>query len=184
MMKIVIKIIFIAVVIAICALLAHDVWVYIKGGRPWSATTDSICGIFLTPKRNCVVAKVPIQGALVKMKVSHRWRGNYQFRIWVPETKDGKSPSVERIGLVWRFIDETGKEVFTRTSQPSEYSSWDTQLVGVPYGYAKSFLMYMVPDEVPLDRTLDAEIQINGEYEKFKNLYPKSYLLLIKERDK
>ena len=127
---------------------------------------------------------MPIQGALVKMKVSHRWRGNYQFRIWVPETKDGKSPSVERIGLVWRFIDETGKEIFTRTSQPSEYSSWDTQLVGVPYGYAKSFLMYMVPDEVPLDRTLDAEIQINGEYEKFKNLYPKSYLLLIKERDK
>jgi hypothetical protein len=183
-MRIVTRMFFIATVIVVCVLVAHDVHVYINGGRPWSATIDGVCGIFFTPKRNCVVLKVPVQNGRMKMKVSHRWRGNYQFRLWVPNTENGKPPSVERIGLTWRFIDEEGRMVFNQMSPPSEYSPWDNQLVGVPYGYAKSFLMYTAPCDVPLDESLDADVQISGEFDKFKKSYPKSFLLLIKERDK
>ena len=183
-MKVFIKAVLIVTVIAICAFVAHDVHVYINGGRPWSATIDGICGIFFTPKRNCVVLKVPVENERMKVKVSHRWRGNYQFRLWVPETDDGRPPSIEQIGLDWRFEDETGRKIFNRISPPSEYSSWDSQLVGVPYGYAKSFQMYVAPLDVPLDRWINAEIKITGEFQRFKKSYPKSYLLLIKERDK
>ena len=95
----------IVTVIAICVFVAHDVHVYINGGRPWSATIDGICGIFFTPKRNCVVLKVPVENERIKVKVSHKWRGNYQFRLWVPETDDGRPPSIEQIGLAWRFED-------------------------------------------------------------------------------
>jgi hypothetical protein len=183
-LKVFVKAVLIVTVIAICAFVAHDVHVFINGGRSWSATIDGVCGIFFTPKRNCVVLKVPVQNGRMKMKVSHRWRGNYQFRLWVPNTGNGKPPSVERIGLNWRFIDEDRRIIFNQMSPPSEYSPWDNQLVGVPHGYAKSFLMYTAPYDVPLDRLLDVEIQISGEFDKFKKSYPKSFLLLIKERDK
>ena len=183
-MKVFVKVVLIVTVIAICAFVAHDVHVYINGGRPWSATIDGICGIFFTPKRNCVVLKVPVENERIKVKVSHKWRGNYQFRLWVPETDTGMPPSVERTGLNWRFIDKDGKIVFNQISPPSEYSPWDKQLVGVSHGYAKSFQMYVAPLDVPLDRWINAEIKITGEFQRFKKSYPKSYLLLIKERDK
>jgi len=183
-MKVFVKAVLILTVIAVCAFVAHDVLAYINGNGPWSATIDGICGIFFTPKRNCIVLKAPVKNERTKLKVSHRWRGNYQFRLWVPETDSGMPPSVERIGLNWRFLDEEGRTVFNQISPPSEYSPWDNQLVGVPHGYAKSFLMYTAPCDVPLDTFLDVEIEILGEFDKFVKACPKSFLLLIKERDK
>ena len=41
--------------------------------------------------------------------------------------------------------------------------------------------MYTVPNDVPLDMSLDVEIEILGEFDKTS---PKSFLLLIKERGK
>ena len=44
--------------------------------------------------------------------------------------------------------------------------------------------MYTVPNDVPLDMSLDVEIEILGEFDRFVKTSPKSFLLLIKERDK
>jgi hypothetical protein len=44
--------------------------------------------------------------------------------------------------------------------------------------------MYTTPCDVPLDTFLDVEIEILGEFDKFEKACPKSFLLLIKERDK
>lgn len=183
-MRLITRMFIIATIMLVCALGVHDVYVYVNGNRPWSATIDGICGIFFTPKRNCVVLKVPVENERMKVKVSHRWRGNYQFRLWVPKTDTGKPPIVERIGLNWRFTDKNGRIIFNQISPPSEYSPWDNQLVGVPYGYAKSFLMYTAPCDVPLDISLDVEIEILGEFDKLVRTCSKPFLLLIKERDK
>ena len=183
MARIFFKVFFIFIV-TLAVIIMYDINVYKNGGRPYYSIVDGICGIFFTPKRNCVVKKCPLQDRCIKMIVSHQWRGNYQFRLWVPETKDGKSPIIERLGLVWKFSDEMGNEVFNQESPPSKYSPWDTQLVGVPCGYAKSFVMYTAPYDVPIDKELCAEIQVIGDVEKFLELYPNSHLLLIKERDK
>lgn len=173
-----------AVVACLLALLIHDVLVFKLGGRPFSATIDGICGIFITPRRDCIVAKALIESDRVKMNVAHRWRGNYQFKIWMPDVEGEKVPDEDLIGINCMFADETGKIVCRHESKLSKYLSWQKGHVGIPYGYAKTFRMYNAPLDVPLDKPLDVEVFFAGDIIGLLKSCPGACLLLVKERDK
>lgn len=172
------------IVICLGALIVHDVQTFRTGGRPWSGIIDGICGIFITPARNCIVAQNKIEGRRVTMNVSHRWRGNYQFRIWVPDDEDGNPPRNDRIGATFRFFDGTGKTVFEQKFEASKYSEWCNRSYGIPYGYTKSFWMYTAPGNVPLDKVLDVEIVFSGQIDAFLKSHSNPFIVLVKERDK
>ena len=142
----------------------RDICTYINGGRPWSETVDGICGIFLHPKRNNTIVRVPISGECLHFTVSHKWRGNYQFRIWVPdEIPDNVSVS-ERIGLDCTFLDGEGREVYINHNPPTPYASWLKVNRELPVGSEMNFRMYLAPDNVPLDDELTVKAVFFGQF--------------------
>lgn len=169
---------------AVSLFIANDIRLYLDGGRPRLAVVDDLCGIILHPKRNWVVAKVPVREEGAEFTVSHRWRGNYQFRLWVPEEMNEEEAVRDRLGIHCRFFDGNGSEVFAYGAWLSAHSSWTQRRWEMPYGKELSFRMYRAPDDVPLDENLKLTVKFGGDIQKFILAHPNSLLLVVKERDK
>lgn len=162
----------------------NDIRLYLGGGRPRLAVVEDLCGIILHPKRNWVVAKIPVREADAELMVSHRWRGNYQFRLWVSEEMDEKEAVRDRLGIHCRFFDGSGSEVFAYDAWLSAHSSWTQRRWEMPYGRELSFRMYRAPEDVPLDEKLKVTVRFEGDVKKFISAHTNSLLLVVKERDK
>lgn len=166
------------------AVSVEDICVYIDGGRPRSATIDSLCGIFFHARRNNLVAKIPIRGVQTRMTVSHKWRGNYQFRLWVPDSIEGFISADETIGMDCVFCDKNGAAVYTNRTPASVNSLWSLEARDGSKGSDLAFRMYRVPDDVPMEEELTVKIKFNGQFEKFFAVHSNACIVLVKERDK
>lgn len=162
----------------------RDIRVYINGGRPQSATVDGLCDIFFRPKRNNLIARVPLIGDRLQLTVSHKWRGNYQFKLLIPGGMADNVTATEQIGLVASFFDREGNLIYVNRTPPSPYSSWNRAVGNLPLGYAMSFRMYLAPDDVPLDDELTVKVEFCGQFDNFYAAHSNACLVLIKERDK
>ena len=156
----------------------RDIAVYRNGGRPWLAIVDSFCGIFCTAKRNTLIAAIPVREKHMSLRVSHPWRGKYQFWLRVPDDGDVS----EKLGLKCLFRDQSGNLLFEQEFSPETYASWYPMLQRD--GKYRAFWMYSVPQDVPLDIVVAVEICLSGEVDAFLRNHPESELLLVKERDK
>ena len=166
------------------SLIIRDVSIYINGGRPRSAIVDGLCDLFFHPKRNNTVVRVPINGNCLQFVVSHKWRGNYQFRLWIPdEIPDGASVT-EQIGLDCTFLDGEGNKVYVNHTPPTPYASWLRVNRDLPLGSEMDFRMYRAPENVPLDDELTVKAIFSGQFDKFYAAHTNAYLVLVKERDK
>lgn len=165
-------------------LVVVDIHVYINGGRPRSEIVDGLCDVFFRPKRNNLVAKMPLNGDTLQLIVSHKWRGNYQFKVLIPGGMADNVPVTEPIGLVGYFFDRAGRVVYVNRTPPSPYSSWNRIAGDLPSGSAMSFRMYLAPDDVPLDDELVVKLKFYGQFDKFYEAHPHACLILVKERDK
>lgn len=173
-----------AAIAIVTGVVIRDVCVYISGGRPWSATVDGLCSAFLCANRDCVLVKMPVCGNSMEFEAKHLWRGKYQFRLWVPEVVSNFTTVDEKVGLECAFYDMNGRRVFVIDTPPSPHKFWSQTGCGMQRGSDVAFRMYLVPDDVPLDHALMVKARLYGEIDKFRAVYPTSYLLLVKERDK
>ena len=174
----------VAMLLLATVVVIKDVCLYINGGRPWSATVDSICSIFFHAKRNNLLARVPIEGDQVQMTVSHMWRGNYQFRLWIPDAIEGFIAATETIGMDCAFYDKNETVVYINRTPPSVNSFWSMVDRDGSKGSDLAFRMYRAPDDVPLNEELTVKVKFYGQLEKFFTAHSNVYLVLIKERDK
>lgn len=166
------------------SLIIRDVCIYINGGRPRSAIVDGLCDVFFHPKRSNTVVRVPINGRCLQFVVFHKWRGNYQFRLWIPdEIPDGASVT-EQIGLDCTFLDGEGNKVYVNHTPPTPYASWLKVNRDLPLGSEMDFRMYRAPENVPLDDELTVKAIFCGQFDKFYAAHTNAYLVLVKERDK
>lgn len=171
-------------VLLVGSLVYRDICVYINGGRPRSAIVDGLCDIFFHPKRNNLIASVPLHGDSLQLVVSHKWRGNYQFKLLIPGGMADNVPVSEQIGLACSFFDRAGNIIYENRTPPSFYSSWNRVAGSLPMGSAMSFRMYLAPGDVPLDEELIVQAKFYGQFDKFYTAHPNACLLLVKERDK
>lgn len=179
----------VSIVVAIGALLVgtlivRDVCVYVNGGRPCSAIVDGLCDVFFHPKRNNTVVRVPIYGSNLQFVVSHKWRGNYQFRLWVPDEIPDNSTVTEQIGLDCFFLDRNGNRVYLNHTPPTSHAWWLKVDRDLPLGSEMDFRMYLAPENVPLDEELIVKAKFYGQFDKFYGAHTNAYLVLVKERDK
>ena len=166
------------------AFVFRDICIYIDGGRPWSSTVDGVCDIFFHPKRNNIVAKVPLSGDSLHLVVSHRWRGKYQFRLWIPDEIPDNVAVTEQIGLDSTFFDRDGNKVYVNHTPPTPHAWWLKVNRNLPLGSEMDFRMYLAPDDVPLDDELSVNVKFYGQFNKFYAAHTNACLVLVKERDK
>ncbi len=174
----------VAMLLLATAAVVKDICIYIDGGRPWSATIDGICGIFFHAKRNNLLARVPVCGNQTRMTVSHKWRGSYQFRLWIPDAIEGFISAAETIGMDCVFYDKNGVIVYANRTPPSINSLWSMVARDGSKGSDLAFRMYSAPDDVPLDEELTVKVRFRGQFEKFFVAHSNACLVLVKERDK
>lgn len=165
-------------IVAVGVVMSHEMAVYKEGKRPWFALTDRLCGIFLHAKRDNLVVQIPVTGRDVRRMISHRWRGNYQFSLWISDMAE----VTEKIGMRSIFRDKNGKCIFEQVYSPDIYTSWRTTMSRP--GRSCAFWMYDVPTNVPLDNEVIVEISLLGEVENFLAKHPSAKIVLLKERDK
>lgn len=161
----------------------RDICVYVNGGRPCSATVDGLCDVFFRPKRNNLVAKIPLDRGDVQLTVSHKWRGCYQFKLWCPDETPDEVSVTEQIGLDCSFFDGEGNEIYVNRTPPSSYSSWNKRRRNL-LGSEMSFRMYLVPQHVPLDTELTVKANFYGQFDRFYTAHSNACLILVKEKDK
>ena len=165
------------------AILLQEFFVYKTGGRPESAFLEYAFQWF-SPRRNYIIAQRSMESALSELYVGHRWRGKYQFYLWVPdEIKDSK-PVSEALGVRCEVFNHKGVLVYCREEAPSKNVFWFKDRVLKKRGSIRGVCAYRVPDNVPLDEPCRVVITLTGDVEVFMEKYKEVCLVMKKVRDK
>lgn len=171
-------------VIAVTSAIAlREFAVYKAGGRPESEFLEYAFQWF-SPRRNYIIAQMSMDSAISELRVGHRWRGKYQFYLWVPDEIRDCKPVSEALGVRCEVFNHKGVLVYCRKELPSKNVFWFKDKIAMKRGSLRSVCAYWVPSNVPLDEPCRVVITLTGDVEVFMEKYKEVRLVMKKVRDK
>ncbi len=173
-----------AVVAASVILVSQDFETFNDGGRPRSPFLENVFSLFFHQRRDYTIVRIPLTSKSVEVYVSHRWRGKYQFYLWVPDEIADCSPVSEIMGVKFEIEDDRGMTVYSYEEDPKRYAFWFKDSVAMGDGSVRSVCIYYTPNDAPLDELCRMKITLTGEVDKFLENHHVVHLILQKERDK
>jgi hypothetical protein len=178
-------IVLIAVAAVVSAVLVlQDFATFNDGGRPKSSFLENVFSMFLHHRRDYNILRIPLTSKSVEVYVSHRWRGKYQFYLWVPDEIADCSPVSEIMGVKFEITDDKGEKVYSYEEEPKRYAFWFKDPVAMGDGSVRSVCVYYTPNDAPLDELCRMKITLTGDVDKFLENHHVVHLVLQKERDK
>lgn len=180
----IIGIILIAFVMVYVVIFIHDIQAHLNNKRPWVPFYEFVFDLAIPlEERTSALATVPIGRERVLTKVRHVKRGNYSIGIMIPDKVNNFTPVEADIRLRCDFIAKNGDVLFQICSDGEFKKLWSC-CMGKQGGSNEIYCKYNVPKDLPLDDELQLCITIEGEIDKFLDLYPAAILTVDKYSDK
>ena len=165
------------------AIMLREFTVYKAGGRPESAFLEYAFQWFC-PRRDYIIADVAMESAVTELCVVHKWRGKYQFYLWVSDEKKDCEPVSELLGVRCEVFNHRGVLVYFRKEAPSKNVFWFKDRVVMKRGSIRGVCAYWAPDNVPFDEQCRIVITLTGDVDAFMRKHQEVHLVMEKERDK
>lgn len=150
-------------------ILGHEVWLHVKGERPWSPAYEIFLDSFVPSPKKVVFAETRFTTGHCEFGITHSRRGKYEIFLWTSKSLPWLTPANPSLWLKYKFVDQSGNVVFERPSSHS-VKVWHQGRDGRGGSMAPCDI-YQAPENVPLDMPLKCIIDFTGDIESFVENY-------------